>query len=81
MSEREQGDSRSARALRAHGFRRCHRWWVKQDQFELIAYLAKQNEGELNEIKSKLGLIPRPATYDEHLSPKEQEIERAWRNR
>lgn len=51
MSEREEGNSPMALALRRAGFRRAHRWWVTQEQFELMAYMAHQNEDEVRRIK------------------------------
>ncbi len=50
-SEREEGNSPMARALRRAGYRRCHRWWLTPEQFELVAYLAHQNEEAVLAIK------------------------------
>jgi hypothetical protein len=59
---------RSSAALRAAGFVPLPRWWVTREQLELIAYMVKQNETEVNRIRSEASV----------LSPDEQ-IELAWR--
>jgi hypothetical protein len=50
---REASDSPAARALRQAGFVKCPSWWVREDQLELIEYLARQNLEQINRIKEK----------------------------
>lgn len=54
MSEREEGDSPSARALRAAGYRRCHRWWLTPEQWEMVQWMAHQNEEDVMRIKDRV---------------------------
>ena len=51
---REASDSPAARALRQAGFVKCPSWWVREDQLELIEYLARQNLEEINRIKDRI---------------------------
>ena len=51
---REASDSPAARALRQAGFVKCPSWWVREDQLELIEYLARQNLDQINRIKEKV---------------------------
>jgi hypothetical protein len=57
-------------ALRAAGYFPLPRLWVTQEQLDLIVYLAKQNEAEVNRIRAE-------ASERQDLT-KEEEIERAW---
>jgi len=50
---RDAGNSQAAQALRQAGFVKCPSWWVRQDQLELIEYLARQNLDEINRIKDR----------------------------
>jgi hypothetical protein len=62
--------SAGAQRLRAAGYRPCPRWWLTQEQYELVEYMAKQNEEEVNRLRhgnSRADLT------------KEEEIELAWR--
>lgn len=59
-----------ARALRAAGFKPCPRWWLTQEQLNLVEYMAKQNQDEVNRIRAEAN--SRPLT-------KEEEIELAWK--
>lgn len=52
---RAPGDSPTARALRAAGYIPLPRWWMTQDQVDLIAYMARQNKPEIDRIKDTLG--------------------------
>jgi hypothetical protein len=66
--------SKGAKALRAAGYKPCPRWWLTQEQFDLVEYMAKQNADEVNYIRA--------AAYG--LSPKveltrEKQIELAWK--
>ena len=53
MSHGSELKSPGAQALRAAGFKPCPRWWLTQDQMELLEYMAKQNEAEVNRIRSE----------------------------
>lgn len=70
MSNGSELKSRGAMALRAAGFKPCPRWWLTDEQLELVAYMARQNEAEVNRIR-------RGATNAK--LTKEQEIELAWK--
>jgi len=48
---REASNSPGARALRLAGYVKCPAWWLTQEQFELLQYMAKQNLAEINRIK------------------------------
>ncbi len=69
MSNGRELKSKGAMALRAAGFKPCPRWWLKQDQLDLVEYMAKQNADEVNRIRA--------AAY-ERLLTKEEEMELAW---
>lgn len=43
--------SPSSQALRDAGYKRCPRWWLTDEQLELVAYLAHQNEAEVKRIR------------------------------
>lgn len=58
---------RSSKALRAAGYIPLPRLWVTQEQMDLIAYMAKQNEVDVNRIRAESSV----------LTPEEQ-IELAW---
>lgn len=60
-----------AKALRAAGYTPCPRWWLTQEQMDLVAYMAEQNAAEVNRIRGEA----RPAPAE--LTP-EQQIEQAW---
>lgn len=62
--------SKGAQALRAAGFKPCPRWWLKDDQLELVAYMAEQNREEVNKIRSEANRAS---------LTKAQEIDRAWK--
>lgn len=53
MSNGSELKSRSAKALREAGFVPLPRWWVKQDELDLIAYMARQHEREIAFIRAK----------------------------
>lgn len=61
--------SRGAKALRAAGFKPCPRWWLTQEQLELVAYMALQNADEVNRIRGEANRAS---------LTKKQEIEQAW---
>jgi hypothetical protein len=50
---RDPSNSPGARALRQAGFVKCPSWWVREDQLELIEYLARQNLDQINRIKDR----------------------------
>lgn len=52
MSHGSELKSPGAMALRAAGFKPCPRWWLTQEQMELVEYMAKQNEVEVNRIRA-----------------------------
>lgn len=64
---------RAAKALREAGYKPCPRWWLTQEQLDLLEYMAKQNEAEVNRIR-RAALTSPPTTP----LTKEEEIERAW---
>lgn len=61
--------SRGAKALRAAGFRPCPRWWLTQEQLELVEYMAKQNQDEVNKIRAEANSRP----------TSREEVDLAWR--
>jgi len=69
MSNGSELKSKGAMALRAAGFKPCPRWWLTQEQLDLVEYMAKQNQDEVNRIRAEAN--SRPLTKDE-------EIELAW---
>lgn len=68
MSHGSELKSKGAEALRAAGYLPCPRLWLTQEQMDLLVYMAKQNEDEVNRIRAEAN---GPLT-------KEQEIELAW---
>jgi hypothetical protein len=61
---------RAAKALREAGYKPCPRWWLTQEQLDLLEYMAKQNEAEVNRIRRAALTGTRT---------REEEIELAWR--
>lgn len=51
MSNGRELKSPAAQALRLAGFKPCPRWWLTEEQLELVEYMAKQNELEVNAIR------------------------------
>ena len=51
MSNGSELKSAGAQALRAAGYKPCPRWWLTAEQMELVEYMAKQNEAEVNRIR------------------------------
>lgn len=64
--------SPGAQALRAAGFKPCPRWWLTEEQIELVAYMAQQNEAEINRIREDAH------RKDRQEWRRKQEIDRAW---
>lgn len=73
MSNGSELKSAGAIALRAAGYTPLPRWWVTQEQLELIEYMARQNEAEVNRIRAAA------KSQDVSGLTKEQQIELAWR--
>ena len=46
-------DSPVAKALRAAGYKPCPRWWLTEEQMELLAYMAAQNADDVNRIRAE----------------------------
>jgi hypothetical protein len=42
---------RAAKALRAAGYKPCPRWWLTDEQLDLVAYMARQNAEDVNSIR------------------------------
>lgn len=72
MSGGSELKSPAAQALRAAGYRPCPRWWLTQEQLDLVEYMAKQNEAEVNRIRSEAH------EQDGQEWRKKMEIDRAW---
>lgn len=61
-----------ARALREAGYKPLPRWWVTPAQMDIIAFIARQNETDIQKIKDRVYADrPVPQTI-------EDEIEAAW---
>jgi hypothetical protein len=71
MSNGNELKSPGAMALRAAGYKPCPRWWLTEEQMELVAYMASQNSAEVNRIRSKA------AMPDEER--KAADLEAAWK--
>ena len=69
MSNGSELKSKGAKALRAYGFKPCPRWWLTQDQLDLVEYMARQNADEVNRIRSEA---------NRRTLTKEEETELAW---
>lgn len=71
MSNGSELKGSGAKALRAAGYRPCPRWWLTAEQLELVEYMAKQNEAEVNRIRRRAGEQP--------ILTREEQIELAWK--
>lgn len=69
MSNGSELKGRAAQALRAAGYKPLPRWWVTQEQLDLIEYMIRDNAGPVNRIRAEANARPRT---------KEEEIEQAW---
>lgn len=69
MSNGSELKGKGAQALRAAGFKPCPRWWLTQEQLDLVEYMARQNQDEVNKIRAEANRAART---------KEQEVELAW---
>ena len=45
--------SPAGKALRAAGYKPCPRWWLTDEQMELVAYMARQNADDVNKIRGE----------------------------
>lgn len=50
---RSESDSDGAKALRRAGYRKLPAWWVTEEQYDLIAYMLRDNLDEINRIKAR----------------------------
>lgn len=73
MSNGSELKSRGAQALRAAGYKPLPRWWVTQEQLDLVEYMARQNEAEVNRIRAEAN-----AAHPPKVLTREEEIELAW---
>lgn len=72
MSNGNELKSAGAMALRAAGFLPLPRLWVTKQDMELIQYMAKKHEAEVNRIRAEArNQEPRELT-------REEQIDRAW---
>lgn len=65
---RSASDSPGARALRDAGYVKLPGWWVTQEQFELIEYMAHQEKETIDKIKERANVSNQQgyhARYDE----------------
>jgi len=60
--------SPAAKALRAAGYKPCPRWWLTEEQMELLAYMARQNADDVNRIRCEANATQAVA----------QQIDAAW---
>ena len=70
MSGGSELKSPGAMALRAAGYKPCPRWWLTAEQMELVWYMAKQNEAEVNRIRTE--------AYNRRELSKREQVEQAW---
>lgn len=70
MSNGSELKSEGAQRLRAAGYKPAPRVWLTEEQFDLLMYMAKQNEAEVNRLRSgrDLGTMT-----------KEEQEELAWK--
>lgn len=64
--------SPAAQALRAAGYKPLPRWWVTQEQLDLIEYMIRDNANEVSRIRAEANRSQQgPMT-------RKEEIEKAW---
>jgi hypothetical protein len=71
MSNGSELKSAGAQALRAAGYKPCPRWWLTDEQMELVAYMARQNDDIVNQIRAEASR-PRPTEtgrQEQHADP------------
>lgn len=49
----DEKENRSNRALREAGYRRAQRVWLTQEQYEMLMYMAHQNEADIIRIRDR----------------------------
>lgn len=74
MSNGNELKSRGAMALRAAGYKPCPRWWLTDEQMELVAYMAAQNSDAVNQIRAEAS---RPSALSAE-ERKAAQLEAAW---
>ena len=57
--------SPAAKALRAAGYKPCPRWWLTEEQMELVAYMAAQNADDVNRIRAEARMKPTMTSKDQ----------------
>lgn len=65
----------AAQALRAAGYKPCPRWWLTQEQMDLVWYMARQNQSDVTRIRVE---VKRRSMLTEE-ERKKEDIERAWK--
>lgn len=74
MSNGSELKSRGAIALRAAGYKPCPRWWLTDEQMELVSYMARQNEDAVNQIRAEASRPPALSKYKTN----PDDVEAAW---
>jgi hypothetical protein len=69
--------SPAAEALRDAGYLPLPRWWVTQEQLDLIAYMIKDNAPEISRIRAEA----RQRAFATATLTFEEQIELAWNSR
>lgn len=73
MSNGSELKSPGADALRAAGYKPCPRWWLTQEQLDLVEYMWRQNEADVQRIREEAHRENRQEWR------KKQEMDRAWK--
>lgn len=74
MSNGSELKSPAAEALREAGYLPLPRWWVTQEQLDLIAYMIKDNASEVSRIRAKA----RQRAFATSALTFEEQIDSAW---
>lgn len=69
MSNGSELKSPGAQALRAAGYKPAPRVWLNDEQLDLLMYMARQNEAEVNRIRAEASAQP---------LDRQDQIEMAW---
>lgn len=77
MSNGSELKSPAAEALRDAGYVPLPRWWVTQEQLDLIAYMIKDNAPEISRIRAEA----RQRAFANAALTFEEQIELAWNSR
>lgn len=72
MSNGSELKSPGAQALREAGYLPLPRWWVTREQMDLIEYMVRENQDEVNKIREEAH------NRNNQEWRKQQEVERAW---